>query len=185
VTNVFIFHGIGGNPEENWFPWLKNELEKLNVTAIVPAFPESDRPDLSRWLTHFDQYKNLINDETMFIGHSLGGAFTLRFLERATQPIHAAFLVASVWGVMGNKFDPLMTTFTTLPYDWKRIRSNASAFHVLHSDNDPYISLKLAEELAKHLGTEEEIIPGGGHFNAGAGYTTFPQLLQEIRAYLR
>jgi len=30
--NFFIFHGIYGNPEENWFPWLKKELEKKGFT---------------------------------------------------------------------------------------------------------------------------------------------------------
>ncbi len=31
--NFFIIHGIYGHPEENWFPWLKKELEKFKHSA--------------------------------------------------------------------------------------------------------------------------------------------------------
>src|SRR3989344_5415266 len=37
--NVFIFHGIYGSPDENWFPWLKKELEERGVIVHIPHFP--------------------------------------------------------------------------------------------------------------------------------------------------
>lgn len=39
MANVIIIHGAYGNPEENWFPWLKKELEKLDCRVFVPKFP--------------------------------------------------------------------------------------------------------------------------------------------------
>ena len=38
-TNVFIFHGTEGYPEENWFPWLKEKLEAKGYKVFVPQFP--------------------------------------------------------------------------------------------------------------------------------------------------
>jgi len=182
MPTVFLFHGVGGHSQENWLPWLKGELERKSYNVIVPDFPNPDHPVLSEWSADFKNYDTLVDEHTIFVGHSLGGAFALRLLERKTTPIRACFLVASVWGVMGNQFDPVMSTFTEPPYDWKRIRKNAKNFSVIHADNDPYIQLSQAEELATHLGIAVTLVKDGGHFNAAAGYRTFPFLLERITA---
>ena len=180
MTTFFIFHGIDGHPEENWFPWLKKELEKKGYTIIVPHFPNANHPQLEEWLRHFEQYQSALTKETILVGHSLGSAFALRLLERSLQPVLATFLVASVSGFMDNEFDPLMTSFTSAPYDWSRIRKNAGKVRVIHSDNDPYIAQEKAETLAKNLGVNVTLFPNGGHFNTKAGFRKFPKLLDSI-----
>ncbi|OIO54889.1 hypothetical protein AUJ46_02140 [Candidatus Peregrinibacteria bacterium CG1_02_54_53] len=182
IPTVFIFHGVGGNAQENWFPWLKEQLKARSFRVIVPDFPHSDHPDLTEWMEHFSQWNDQLNDQSILVGHSLGGAFALRLLEKVRQPVRASFLVASVWGVMGNQFDPPMKTFTVPPYDWKTIRKNSKHFSVLHSDNDPFIKLSQAQALARHLETRVTLVRGGGHINAGAGFTTFPFLREQITA---
>ncbi len=39
MRNIFLIHGSYGHPQENWFPWLKKELESLGHKVYVPAFP--------------------------------------------------------------------------------------------------------------------------------------------------
>ncbi len=184
MATIFIFHGVNGHPEENWFPWLKSKLEELGHQVIVPQFPHADHPQLDEWLAFFGQWKPLLNDEAIVIGHSLGSAFALRLLERSELPVRATILVASVWGVMENQFDPLMTSFTEAPYDWQKIRSNAGKTYVIHSDNDPYIALEKAEALAENLHVPVTLLKNGGHFNAEAGYTTFERLLELMKPIL-
>ncbi|MFA6522898.1 MAG: alpha/beta fold hydrolase [Candidatus Peribacteraceae bacterium] len=185
MSTVFIFHGVGGHSGENWFPWIKEQLDEEGHHAIAPDFPHTDHPKLEEWLELFKRYESDLNEETIFIGHSLGGAFALRLLERMEHPIKAMFLVASVWGTMGNKYDPVMTTFTEAPYNWIIIRNNCPHVEVLHADNDPYIRLSLAEELAKNLGTKVTLIRDGKHLNEAAGFTEFPQLLTRILKQLQ
>ncbi|PIN68395.1 hydrolase, partial [Candidatus Woesearchaeota archaeon CG11_big_fil_rev_8_21_14_0_20_57_5] len=36
MKTVFIFHGTEGYPEENWFSWLKQELERIGYQVVVP-----------------------------------------------------------------------------------------------------------------------------------------------------
>ncbi|MSR67602.1 alpha/beta fold hydrolase, partial [Candidatus Peribacteria bacterium] len=145
MVNVFIFHGVGGSSSENWFPWMKAELQAAGHTVIVPDFPHPNRPQLDEWLKSFEQYKHLLSEDSVLVGHSLGGAFALRLLQSWNVRVLATFLVASVWGVMDNEFDPLMRTFTETSYDWQRINQYAGEIHILHSDNDPYIKLAKAE----------------------------------------
>jgi len=182
MPTVFVFHGVGGHSKENWFPWLKDALGQEGYDVVVPDFPNPNHPVLSEWSDCFRQYDTLIDEHTVFVGHSLGGAFALRLLERMPRPIHACFLVASVCGVMGNQFDPEMKTFTEHPFDWETIRKKVKHISVVHSDNDPYIKLSQAEALAKNLGTTVTLVRGGGHLSASAGYTEFPLLLEQIPA---
>ena len=50
MKKAYIFHGWQGNSQENWLPWLKEQLEKEGFKVIVPDFPDSDNPDLESWL---------------------------------------------------------------------------------------------------------------------------------------
>ncbi len=184
MKTIVIFHGIQGHAEENWFPWLKRQLEAKKHRVIVPNFPHPEAPIIDEWLNAFKTFEPLVNDDAMFIGHSLGAAFVLRLLEQATHPIATAVLVAPVWGIAGNAFDPLMATFTQNPYEWDVIRSHCHNFSIVHSNDDPYLQLANTQELAKHLSTDVTVIENGGHFNAASGFTSFPQLLNIVEEHM-
>lgn len=186
MANVFIFHGTAGYPEENWFPWLKEELEKRGCRVFIPQFPTPKNQTLENWLGVLENYKKHVNSETILIGHSLGGAFLLRFLEKSNTRVKAAFIVAAPIGVRPIKNyekDDLFVDYTK-PFDWARIKGNCGKFFVFHSDNDPYVGLGNGEELAERLGTELIFIPNSGHFNKEAGFTKFEALLEKISSAL-
>ncbi|MFH1222214.1 MAG: alpha/beta fold hydrolase [Candidatus Micrarchaeota archaeon] len=180
MTNVFIIHGTAGYPEENWFPWLKKELEQLGYNVFVPQFPTPENQTLENWFKVFENYKDDFTPDTILIGHSLGGAFILRVLEKSKVQIKAAFLVAAPIGVLPIKNYEGDKPFIGKPFDWTAIRKNCKKFFVFHSDTDPFVSLGNGEQLAKNLGVDLIFVKNAGHFNAKAGYTKFDLLLQKI-----
>jgi len=185
MATIFIFHGIGGSPNENWFPWLKKELNEQGHRVIVPAFPRADKPQLDEWHKHMERYEESIDENTVFVGHSLGGIFVLRLLEKMQTPIHATFLVASVTGPDdGLDFATLMTAFTDAPLDRVTIKKNAGSIHAYHAENDPYIPLEHIKELAAKLGATLDIIPNGRHLNESNGFREFPLLRERILSIL-
>ena len=95
MTNIFVFHGTAGYPEENWFPWLKRKLEGINCKVIVPKFPTPENQTLENWLEILKKYEEFYNGTTILVCHSLGGAFLLRVLENYNVQIRAAFIVAA------------------------------------------------------------------------------------------
>lgn len=185
-SNVFIFHGTEGYPEENWFPWMKTELEKRGCTVTVPQFPSPPvvPSKISEWFAVLKNYEHLINEQTILIGHSLGGIFLLRVLERLNHPVKAAFLVGTPIGVQPILNYDRDQSFSEFVFDWERIRGHAQHFEVFHSDNDPYVGLSNGEELAKHLGVDLTFVSNAGHFNTKAGYTKFELLRDRVTALL-
>jgi len=182
MQNIFIFHGTEGHPKENWFPWLKEQLEEKSCKVIVPQFPSpAGLPaKVSEWFDVLKNYEQDINEDTILVGHSLGGVFTLRVLEKLNHPVKAVFLVGTPIGVRPILNFDRDNSFSGFDFDWSKIKSNCKDFVVYHSDNDPYVSLGNGEQLAKELDVELAFIPNVGHFNTKAGYTTFPNLLERI-----
>lgn len=185
MATVFIIHGAYGNPQENWFLWLKKELENLGHTVIVPQFPTPENQTLENWMKIFSRYENNIHEDTIMIGHSVGVAFILDFLSQKEQHIKAAFFIAGFFEPLENPaFDTLNNTFINKPFDWKKIRQHSKRFFVYHADNDPYVPLKHGEALAKKLHVKLILVKNAGHFNTRSGYTQFPELLEDAKKSL-
>jgi len=181
MANIFIIHGAYGSPRENWFPWLKEELGKARHRVFVPVFPTPENQNLDSWLEAFERYKIYLNEQTIMIGHSLGPVFILSILEKLKRPIKACYFVSGFIGLLGNStFDEINKTFADKNFDWEKIKQNCKNFYIYHSDNDPYVHLNKAKELARKLGVEVKEIKGAGHFNFEVGYDKFELLLSDV-----
>lgn len=181
---AILVHGSCGNPEENWFPWLKKELEKKGWEVLVPQFPTPEKQSLGSWLKIFENYEKHLGPDTILIGHSIGSAFILSVLEMSEKPVGSCFLVAGFTGKLGSKrFDPMNKTFAEKEFDWKKIRKNCKRFVVFCSDNDPYVPGEKSGELADKLGADFILVKGAGHFNTEAGYSKFELLLKKILSF--
>lgn len=182
---AFIFHGTGGYPDENWFPWLKEKLEEKGYEVFVPQFPTPEGQSFDAWMTILAGYKP-INENSIVVAHSLGCIFLLRLLEHLPHKIRAAFFVSGIVGVQPIKNYVGDTAFSGgFDFDWATIKTKADHFAVFHSDNDPYVALANGQKLADNLGIELTFVPNAGHFNATAGYTQFPELWSKLANLIR
>ena len=182
MRTVFIFHGTEGHPEENWFPWLKNKLEEKGYKVFVPQFPSPPvvPSKIREWFEVLKNYEQDIDEDTILIGHSLGGVFALKVLEKLEHKIKAVFLVGTPIGIRPILNYNRDSSFCGFVFDWKKIKAKAENFIVFQSDDDPYVGLENGKELAKHLGVELSFVPNAGHFNKKAGYTEFKELWEKL-----
>ena len=186
MKTAIIIHGTEGYPEENWFPWLKQKLEEEDYKVFVPQFPSPPKipAKISEWFEVLKNYEQYIEESSIIIGHSLGGLFLLRIMEKLKRPIKAAFFVGTPIGVkpiLNYERDGIFSGFS---FDWELITTKASHFEVFQSDTDPYVSLGNGKELAKKLGVELNFVPNAGHFNSKAGYKKFDLLFEKIKLIL-
>jgi len=188
MKNALILHGAGNNSQGNWFPWLKQGLEKLGYKVWAPDLPKSDAPNLKDWLdTIFSNKEWQFNEESIIVGHSAGATLILRILERLSDniKIRKAILVAGPVE-LGTKpeFFIYKRDLVTSPFNWEGIKKSAKDFYFIHSDNDPYqCGKEQGEIMRQNLGGELIVKEGEGHFNLekGPGYKKFPLLLELIK----
>ena len=184
-TNFIIIHGAYGNPEENWFPWLKYELESLGHSVYIPKFPTPKGQNLENWLKVFEEYKRRLDVNSVLIGHSTGAVFVLNLIERLDHPIKSAYFVSGFTRLLSNPiFDPINRSFVDRKFNWEKIKKNCKHFTVYHSDNDSYVPLDNGRELARKLGVQLILVKDAGHFNTRSGYSKFDILLGDIKSLL-
>jgi uncharacterized protein len=181
--NVIIIHGSCGDTKENWFPWLKKELEVLGCRVFVPKFPTPNGQSLTSWLAAFQPYEQYLDEETILVGHSVGPAFILSVLERTPKKITAAFLVAGFTNKIGNPYFDVLNESFMHKFDWDMIREHCCRFYIINADDDPYVPLEKGRELSEHL-RSPLLVVHGGHLNDESGFREFPFVLQLIKSAL-
>ncbi len=180
--NIFIIHGVYGNPGENWIPWLRINLEKLGHNVFSPSFPTPENQSLANWHRVFEGYRKYLKCDSILIGHSIGVAFLLNILENIDFQIRASYLVSGFIELLDNpNFDNINKTFIDNGFDFNKIKNHSKDFIIFHGDNDSYVSLEKSQNLADNLGSRVNIISGAGHFNVDSGYDHFDLLLQNIK----
>ncbi len=181
MKTIIIIHGTNGYPEENWFPWLRNEFKAYGYKTIIPQFPTPDNQDLKHWWKVFQRYEKYLNKESVIIGHSCGATFLLRVLEKIKVKIKVTVFVAGSIGILPVKYMHVDEKFIKNGFDWNKIRNSAENFIVFHSEDDPYICIENGEKLAENLGTKLIRYKDAGHFNSKSGYIEFDDLAKKLK----
>lgn len=179
-----ILHGARGGPDTNWFPWLHAGLEAEGVEVLRPRFPTPAGQSLEAWLEVYGRaVAALPPAPTALIGHSLGAAFALRLAERAERPLAGLFLLAAFLGPLGlPDYDGINASFFG-PFDWARIAARRGpASRCWAGGDDPYVPLPRSRAVAERIGAPLEVVTGGGHLGAEAGFHAFPPLLGAVLA---
>lgn len=143
---IFIIHGWDGYPEEGWFPWLKQELEQKDFSVAVPAMPDAAEPNIEAWTSHLSRIVGNADENTFFIGHSIGCPAILRYLESlpADAKVGGAVFVAgwfTLTNVNSDEEKKIAKPWLETPIDFEKIKQHTKKFIALFSDNDPYVPL--------------------------------------------
>lgn len=161
---AIIVHCWGGDPEYCWYPHVKKELEAKGFQVQVPALPDTDTPNLSKWLPVLERVVGQPDEELYLIGHSAGVITILRYLEKLNpdQKIGGVIMVAGFTDNLG--FTELKNFFTT-EIQFVKIKHQAKYFVAIQSDDDPYVPLKHGDILKEKLGAELIIKHHAKHFS--------------------
>lgn len=182
---VFIIHGWDGYPEEGWFPWLKQELEKKDFSVTVPAMPDAAEPNIEAWTSHLSHIVGNADENTFFVGHSIGCQAILRYMESlpADTKVGGAVFVAG-WFTLTNVDSPeekeIAKPWLEMPIDFGKIKQHTEKFIAIFSDNDPYVPLDNKDVLVNNLEAKIIVEHDKNHFSGSTGTTELPSALESL-----
>lgn len=189
MKNAAILHGLGNTSQDNWFPWLKKELENRGYRVWVPDLPHFDKPNLEIVYNFVKDFP--FGSETILVGHSSGVAIILGILQKI-PPEKAVKKVVLVAGFIDSKLKPELFKYVSkLDYkyhfpkkwDWQKIKNSCHNFVIFQSSSDPYVQLRHGKMLAQQLKGELIDIPDAQHFSIstkGERFKKFPEILKYI-----
>lgn len=189
ISNVIIVHGSPRedktkekdyikDSEKGWLGWIKNELKKRDINCKNPQMPTPWSPKYSEWKKEFEKIK--LNESSVLIGHSAGGAFLVRYLDETNQKIKKLILVSP--GKTGlQSRDNMLDLYGNKTHE--RVKELVSEKIVIYTAEDDYEPrIRGAREYGKEFNTKvTKFKKGYGHFTSQtlAG-KEFPKLLNEI-----
>jgi uncharacterized protein len=187
AKRVFIIHGWDGYPEEGWFPWLKKELESRGFAVIVPQMPKPEEPRINNWVPALKDLVGIPDEETYFVGHSMGCQTIARYLESLPEDakVGGAVFVAGFFRRLTNLEDDELVRnvadeWLKTPLDLKKLKDRLKNSVAIFSDNDPYVPLDNQTEFRDILGAKVVIEHEKGHFSGSTGTKELPVALDAV-----
>ena len=185
MKRAIIVHGWGESPENSWFPWLKEELEKRDYMTEVPAMPDTEHPAIHAWVEKLSELVRAAgDDELVLVGHSVGCQTILRTLEAIDSAnVSKAVLVAAWLNLMNlePEEEEIIEPWLKEPIDFDTVRGRADSFTVILSDNDDWVPFEESKnDFEAKLGANVIVEHAKGHMNGEDGVTELPSVLDAI-----
>lgn len=178
---VIQIHGNGGGSgKDNWHPFVHKTLKELGLNVLTPNFPDSTLAREKYWLP-FLSNKLKADKNTILIGHSSGAIAAMRFAEN--NKIYGLILVATYHTDLDDKQERKSGYFNR-SWQWAKIKNNVQWIVQFASTDDPYIPIKEARYINKHLKTEYHEYTKEGHFGFREKKKQFPEIVNVVKKKL-
>jgi uncharacterized protein len=163
-----IVPGWGGSGPDHW-----QTLWAEATGAIRVALTDWYDPNRRNWLAAIEstlaQQSRRDARPPIVIAHSLGCIAVAEWARTTRRVVRAALLVAPA-DVERAECAEMFHEFQPLPHNPLPFRSL-----VVASDNDPYITLARARDVAVTWGSELHVVRAGGHLNTASGFGQWPE----------
>lgn len=161
---------------KGWKSQLQGELGEL-YDVILPVMPNKDNARYKEWEIWFEKILSLIDDGAIFIGHSMGGIFLIKYFSEHhyQKNIKGFFLVASPYE---DSEEESLGDFN-FKKDLQIFSKITKNIYLYHSKDDPVVPYVHGEMYARGLpGSIFRVFENRGHFNQ----EQFPEIVDDIRS---
>ena len=163
IDKTLILHGWGGSDAPHWQAELAAEIAKNYGTVSFPLLDNCHFPSKNRWIK---QVKALLEDfkPDTVVCHSLANTLWFWLCQEEIPPVKRLFMVSPP--SLETEENTIKTFFPC------RIPEKlyAQEIQMIVSDNDPWVKMQEAKEIASHYDIPLTIIKNAGHINDDSGY---------------
>jgi len=186
MKRVYIVHGWGGSPSEPHISWIQKRAEEKGFSAVALEMPNSENPVIEKWVDALKSGVKNPDQNTYFIGHSIGGQAIMRYLMTLPEEIKVGGVIfLAGWFVLENledeKAEQIAKPWVETPINFESLRRRTGHYVAILSDNDPWVSLATNKELfEKNLSAQIIVEHNRGHYTEDDGVTEVLVVIEEL-----
>ena len=179
MEKYVILHGSFGSNKENWFPWLKKELQSKGKQVSAPQMLVGvGKQNFESWSNELD--KLAIDENTIIVAHSIAPVFVCKYLVKNNIRVKKLIFVCGFNNYLGINSDYDAVNKPMYFDNLVDVKKYCDDIVCFYSDNDPYVKFDVEKQFADTITDKQIIIKNGGHINSESGFSKFEEILDYI-----
>jgi predicted alpha/beta hydrolase family esterase len=169
---IYLVPRWAGNIHSDWYDWLEAEIKSnYQIDIIRLEMPDWNQPEIDESVSYLASNVKVLNEQTYFIGHSVGCQAILHFLNEQLKSNKqlkiGGFLFIAGWFEVDTPWITLKPWLEIESLDFPSLSKQVEFKKVVISNNDPFTSdFERNKSLwNNYLTTETSIYPNKRHFN--------------------
>ena len=171
MKKIYLVHCWDGTSSDGWYPWLAERISDKNVDLIRFDMPNTACPKIDEWVGTLNSKVDFLNDETYFIGHSIGCQTILRYLETKEITKIGGILFVAPWldllpeAIEDEESYNTAQPWINTPIDFEKIKQFTSNINCIFSNDDYFVSIEQEKEFRNKLKAKTIIVNNKGHIS--------------------
>ena len=191
MNRIFIIHCWDGTKDDGWYPWLDKELSNENNKVYRFNMPNTGKPNIEEWVSFLDKKVKKLDENTYFIGHSIGCQTIMRYLQTKEINKIGGILFVSPWlnlldyAIEDEESYLIAKPWLTEKINFEKIKQFTNNINCIFSSNDYYVSLEEKSKFEKLLNSNTIVVNDKGHISQEDGVYELKEILDVCNKMLR
>lgn len=175
MRKIYMVHCWEGTKDDGWYPWLDSKISSNDTKIIRFNMPNTEHPKIEDWVDELNKQVEVLDENTFFIGHSIGCQTILRYLETKNVDKIGGILFVAPWlDLLPEAIEDEDSYNTAYPWlnteiSFDKIKRVTDNITCIFSDDDYFVSLEQKEEFDKLLNAKTIVVHGKGHISSQDG----------------
>ncbi len=191
MGKIYLVHCWDGTSNDGWYPWIEQELKKYNVEVIRFDMPNTANPTIEEWVSTLNEKVDKLDEETYFMGHSIGCQTIMRYLEtKEVTKIGGILFVAPWLDLLPEAVEDEDSYNTAYPWihtpiNFEKVKEFSNNINCIFSDNDYFVDLAQKQEFKQKLNAKTIIVNEKGHISQDDDIFELNEILELSKEMLK
>ena len=169
MKKIYLVHCWDGTSSDGWYPWIAEKLNDNNTELIKFDMPNTNTPKIEEWVGMLESKVENLNDDTFFIGHSIGCQTIMRYLQTKEITKIGGILFVTPWldllpeAIADEESNNIAKPWLDTPIDFEKIKKFTNNISCIFSDDDYFVPLEQEKEFKDKLNAKTIVVHKKGH----------------------